>query len=475
MTAPTVTHQTSRSPPCFREGELPETEAKRTLPTTCLLYYAVAHRRRFEGSLAIVGNQNGNGFSLLRFFREAGVDAHLFLYHNDGADTFSHFAPSNMTADIERWNKHISRLPASDYFLTLLPSPVSWLYFFMLKLLANFGLVSEPPAPIRAKPVRKALDGFDRYLGFGVAPGMFLRLRMHLDIFIPYSTGVEYVEGTPLLRFREMAVGRLIAKFFFFPARAVQVWGLRRVRSIVLSADRFATEVLDELHLNYTVAPLPFTYIEPLKNPNLNGDLLPEAFLRFRSSRDIIFLSSVRHYWDLKRNDFFLRGFAEAIRDMPVRSVGLVLMEYGHDVNRSKALLEELDIADRVLWIQKSSWLEAIEISRHSDVVVGQFDLGGTIWGNAGWEALALGKPLLQGFYWNEGEFQAFFGLPEPPILPVKSSEDIVRHTLELTLDSALRKKRGFDTLAWYRRHHGESAADGLIRLLSDRSRESTA
>ena len=68
-----------------------------------------------------------------------------------------------------------------------------------------------------------------------------------------------------------------------------------------------------------------------------------------------------------------------------------------------------------------------------STVICGEFhDLPRTIWGSTGWEALAAGKPLLQYFDFEEGEFFNCYNIPEPPILKVNKQEDILFHLNEI-------------------------------------------
>ena len=59
--------------------------------------------------LALIGNMNNNNFSLLRYFRDAGVDAHLLLYNNDGQASCSHFRPQDDTFNYSVWKPFIHR------------------------------------------------------------------------------------------------------------------------------------------------------------------------------------------------------------------------------------------------------------------------------------------------------------------------------------------------------------------------------
>ena len=50
---------------------------------------------------------NNNGFSLLRYLRDHGVETDLLLYSNDGKGSLSHFVPENDTWSIKKYKKYI--------------------------------------------------------------------------------------------------------------------------------------------------------------------------------------------------------------------------------------------------------------------------------------------------------------------------------------------------------------------------------
>ena len=60
--------------------------------------------------IAIIGNMNNNGFSLLRYFRDLGADAYLLTFSTDGVGNLSHFSPEADTWDIDNWKAFIRPL-----------------------------------------------------------------------------------------------------------------------------------------------------------------------------------------------------------------------------------------------------------------------------------------------------------------------------------------------------------------------------
>jgi hypothetical protein len=64
--------------------------------------------------IALIGNMNNNGFSLLRYFLDLGVEAALFPYSDDGVGNLTHFCPEADTWQFEKWRNHVSVLPFAN-------------------------------------------------------------------------------------------------------------------------------------------------------------------------------------------------------------------------------------------------------------------------------------------------------------------------------------------------------------------------
>ncbi len=58
--------------------------------------------------IALIGNTCNNNFSLMRYFRDLGHDAHLFLYSNEGLINENPIHnPEWDTWEIIKWEKYI--------------------------------------------------------------------------------------------------------------------------------------------------------------------------------------------------------------------------------------------------------------------------------------------------------------------------------------------------------------------------------
>ena len=113
--------------------------------------------------VALIGNMNNNYFSLMRYLRDAGVDAELLLF----ADELNHFLPENDTWDIDKWKLYIKQTKINGGALGQ--------YFKM-----------------SAADIRREFEGYDYYIGCGFTPAYFYKAGMKLDLFTPYCVGIEY-------------------------------------------------------------------------------------------------------------------------------------------------------------------------------------------------------------------------------------------------------------------------------------------
>ena len=111
-----------------------------------------------------------------------------------------------------------------------------------------------------------------------------------------------------------------------------------------------------------------------------------------------------------------------------------------------------------LLWL-----LEKVSVS------VGEFyDLENMTWGGTGWEALAVGRPLIQGFNFAEGEFEKLMGYPPAPLLPARKQDDILHHLLHLMDNPDQIKAIGNASKQWFEAYNGISLSRQWLSLLEN-------
>lgn len=162
--------------------------------------------------------------------------------------------------------------------------------------------------------------------------------------------------------------------------------------------------------------------------------------------------SPTRHDWVdrdgswSKGNDVFFRAAAAVAKRHAFR---LVLAEWGRDLDASRALLKELEIAHLVQWVsplrKRNLWTRYLR----SHVVVDQFVVPAI--GGIAFEAMALGRRVITALDLEQAK--QFFG-EAPPVLAARTVEELAE-ALELALaDPADTAGRGAAGRAWVAAYH---------------------
>jgi hypothetical protein len=191
-------------------------------------------------------------------------------------------------------------------------------------------------------------------------------------------------------------------------------------------------------------------------------------------------LSHARHWWHPaefrnrptsfqktvnKHNDWLIQGFAGFIARHPDENPLLVLFEYGPHIQQSRQLIVSLGIGQNVLWLPKSPRKEIMYLLSLSDIGVGEFPDAG-MWGGTAWETLAAGKPLLQSVNYTSTQFRELFGYDLPPVLDVKSPEDVERHLSEYIKNRTRFAAIGVQSRQWFDENNGITLASRYLDLL---------
>jgi hypothetical protein len=172
----------------------------------------------------------------------------------------------------------------------------------------------------------------------------------------------------------------------------------------------------------------------------------------------IVFVPS-RQDWYWKGSDRLLRGFAAAAAGRG--DVVLVCAGWGADLARSKRLIAELGIGERVHLLPCAlSKGRLRRYYRAADVVADQFTVGS--YGGSALEAMGCARPLLislerQRF---EGRFASF-----PPVMNVSEPDQIATALTRLFDDPDLRARLGEQARDWVVENHGDALAHRVLEL----------
>jgi glycosyltransferase involved in cell wall biosynthesis len=417
---------------------------------------------------------NNNRFAMMRYFRDLGADAHLLLDSTDGMGEHSHFTPEADTWEIERWSPYIHQTKVPNALIAALDFPISTAISLWSKLKSSAGLIDYHIGTVSREELLITYGGYDVLIGSGISPAALARIGRSLDIFCPYSMAVEYVglfgKMSPLSpkRYIENLV------------RVRQLFGISQCRHILTGGGEISDNSLERMGFKVKTMTNPLVYngeIMPLAPPSIaladaqnklksaGISLLHHARLIWKKCES---LSDEENYLATKNSDWVIKAFAALVAERPSLCPRLIILEYGPDVSATKKLVAQLGIQESVTWLPKMSRREIMWLLKYVSIGVGQFynPESSRIWGGTGWETLASGKPLLQRFDYEIGEFEKIFGYPPPPMLPVRTQEDVLKQLLFVADHPEKAAKIGEGALEWFDTHNGINLSKKWLDLI---------
>lgn len=373
-------------------------------------------------SVAFIGNMNNNHFSIARYLRDRGIDAHVLMYHSD----FEHFHPccDSYGNDYEAFCRQLS-WPASTRFREL-----------------------------TRQRLRSEFDAYNVLVGCGIAPAYAYRMGRALDIFCPY--GGDIWKST-FYRFSGNPLG--------WPAQAYQVHARRRgIRSAAVFHMSFTNELYEDRYRKLAKGVprwyegMPMVYGPMYAPENVHhinaGSRWTERFAQLRAAHDMMVVYHGRHVWRkgdgpepaAKGVERLLDGWSRFVKRAEHRKPVLVMLEYGEDVERTRALACDLGVQDSVAWMPKMFRKDLMAGLHMADLVCGEFE---NSWMMSGilFEAMVAAKPILA--YRDEalyaGEYPDLY-----PILNAREPEDIAACLMRCSQSGEQMKVLGKRGRQWY-------------------------
>jgi glycosyltransferase involved in cell wall biosynthesis len=173
-----------------------------------------------------------------------------------------------------------------------------------------------------------------------------------------------------------------------------------------------------------------------------------------------VFFSPTRQHWKdtsgswTKGNDVFLKAAGEVVAEG--HDLRIILVEWGKEVEASKALIEELGISDKVTWVPTRQKHELWEAYAQAHAVVDQFTLPAL--GAVGVEVMALGRRLITAI--DTDQLARFFG-EAPPCLHATTVDECAARIREVITDRQDAAGRGAAVRQWIKsRHSAERIMD---------------
>lgn len=270
-----------------------------------------------------------------------------------------------------------------------------------------------------------------------------------IDGFIPAMNGIDdyfaYEHGTLREMPFEQSYYGVLTRMAYQNAGHVFVTNSDVIRSVRRMA-------LDRSRVTYL--PHAFDDRKLVAYRGRNAQLVPPE-------GPAVFFSPTRQHWRdtsgswTKGNDVLLRAAGILARDG--HDFRLRFIAWGQDLEASKALIDQLGFADKVIWLEKMQKRELWNAYLTAHAVADQFTLPSL--GGVGFEAMALGRRLITAI--DEAELTEFFG-SAPPCLSARDVETCAARMLRVIADPLDRAGLGESAATWMSEFHSAERIVGL-------------
>lgn len=389
--------------------------------------------------VAFVCNMNNHFFSMVRHLRDKGIDAHLLILNNE--DRQFHPSWDSFDLDYQRYTK----------FLT-------W---------GDHNKLTS----VSKRTIRSDLAGFGFIFTCGSVPGYMNYAGLRADVFIPYGSDLAEL---PFFILQPPRRGALTSPLRF-PIH--QRNGIREARFLGGAYTPQFEDLFSRINARGKRVAIP---VAPLYGGAFNPEKITSFydrstwfhhFKRIREASDFVLFHHARHIWtpaygamSQKGNDRLIRGFAGFVKSNPKLRASLIMLEYGPDVENSRALIAELGIQENVAWFPLMARKEVLLGASISDIVCGEFaqswNFGGTII-----EGIALAKPLLH--YRKDSMY------PKEDLFPVLNAYSADEMTAAMERYMANRdecNQMGREAHNWFRTRIIEGSIDRYADLVLNRT-----
>ena len=400
--------------------------------------------------VALIGNVNNNFFAITRHLRDMGYDAHLFY-----RIALDHFRPQADTYE-------------EDY--TTFCTAVTWL---------DKGLFG-----IDEDQITKDLRGFDFYIGQGDEAAAAYRAGFIMDVYFPYGSDVykyaylrqEFSFAHRLLyyyRLRNIAqVNKTMRKGTTSKSMRGAIANARNIL-VEYTNDDFEEKIKGlKCKGQYRNVPMPFIYdkeyrsVAELKTADAPWQNQVEEL---RANNRLLILYHGRQEWKTKYNEFtpknthhLIIGFANFVKKNPDAKCALVMLEYGHDLDNSKHLVNELGIEKSVAWLPKMYRREIMYLIGKMDVCSGQFGRSYLTFGTIV-ESMLMAKPVI---HYRDDKLYEKFHSNLYPLLNARDPEEIEQQ-ISYAYDNPEELKRiGDEACKWIKQNFIEQPLKELTSLI---------
>ncbi|WP_421941592.1 glycosyltransferase [Pedobacter sp.] len=389
--------------------------------------------------IALICNMNNMFSSVCKYLIDSGYDAHLFQYnthpsHFDGrADSFGNILDNRI---------HIINWTSPGQLLTY-----------------------------STDKIKTLLHDFDFIIACGTTPAFLSKAGIKLDLFIPYGSDIytyPFFEFTynPIYMFKKLYFQyhqrNGIRNAVSFMMEKQIDWVEKKAKSLRIKGDRFNTSI-------------PMVHLPTYENitPNeLNNLSFYNKYLDIRAAQDLVIFHHSRHSWknpqdkfELKGNNILFKGFADFLKQNANIKACIVTLEYGNEVDESKALIKELGIEENVYWMPKQDRKELMMGISLCDFVVGELYNSFNLYGVTT-EALQMGKPIMQKRI--DEEFTNDYNTLHP-IIYADSAEQVSAGITSYIKNPGYYHQQGIEGRKWYTKNILNKFLSIIDKLIKDK------
>ena len=389
--------------------------------------------------VALIDNMNNNFFSIARYLRDQGLDAHLFSLKN----SYAHFDPQADSFDDT--------------------TKMSWLHELSRAYDAKDWLIGGYAEDLQF------LNDYDVIVACGMTLAFLHKAKIPIDIIVPYGSDLYMA---PFVCFSGPRLKRGV--FDLLTRRAHHQKSAFKAATYICSSNSLPLfdEAVNKLGLKALNLGIPMLYNKLDFNQDVDGIwgfLDKHDFVVFNHARqlwrtDVDGLKDFKKFGGYKRNDRMIEGFAQFISKTHFKNPILIMFDYGPDVSASKALIQELKIEGNVVFMPLMERKYIMSGLSLADFGSGSFrenlcGIGGTTY-----EVLASGTPTITHTNGQLTNTNSFYY--QAPILDACSSNQICKIFEEFEADPNKYHQIGKASKEWFNANLGEGLAAKYVKLI---------
>ncbi len=230
---------------------------------------------------------------------------------------------------------------------------------------------------LSSKEIKKAIGGYDFYIGVEWAPAITWKAGIKLDIF--YVMGTD-LSDYPFYKMEYKWLPKVWQLKYYLVAKH-QYFGIKYTQTISMNtASNYLESKLTLVQpKGNRIIGIPYLYLPQYNANYIEKSTYKTVFDNIRNDNDFVIFHHVRHEWlsnkgsiHDKGNDKLLQALQQLIEANKEIKIALITLEYGIDTEASKVLCKILNIEKNVHWLPKMNKKDLLYGMHISDVFVGQ-------------------------------------------------------------------------------------------------------